>query len=354
MKILDQYLLKSIFKASLLTLFSLVFIFAFFQFIEEMSEVGKKGYTLNTAFQYILLLFPSYFNSLIVLSLMIGVVFSVGQLNSDKELQIFQTASISQKALIKKTLKYSFLISIVLIIFLELITPQTFTFANQIKSQALGRSFFQNSNEAWFKKNNEILFMQKDKNGNYFIKLFRTEDNHLNSFTNGEGTFFSGTDLVIGDSDNIEFQNNGNFIVPIGSFPKADIKFQLNREEFESLSKNVKTMYLIDLVKMISLPYQNQSRKNEIYLEIISRITKPLTLIGMILLAIPFILNFQRNISIGKRVFVSIIIGTITHLFTKITSILSLKLDAIIVTPLLPTIILIVAGLLISRNKIKG
>ena len=354
MKILDKYLLKSISKASLITLFSLVFIFAFFQFIEELDEVGKKDYNLNAALQYILLLFPSYFNSLIVLSLMIGVVFSVGQLNSDKELQIFHTASVSQWALIKKTLKYSFFISVVLIIFLELITPQTLTFANQIKDHALGRNSFQNTSDAWFRKDNEILFLRKDKNSNYDFKLFLTKDNHLLSFMDGKGAFFSGNDLITGESGKIEFQNNGNFIAPIGSFSKAEIKFNLNSEEVGSLSKNVKTMSFVDLLKMTSTPYQNQSKENEIILEIISRVIKPLTLLEMILLAIPFILNFQRNISIGKRVFVSIILGSTTHLFTKITSVISLKFDEmVIVGPILPTIILFLIGVLILRNKIN-
>jgi len=113
-------------------------------------------------------------------------------------------------------------------------------------------------------------------------------------------------------------------------------------------------MSFVDLLKMTSTPYQNQSKENEIILEIISRVIKPLTLLGMILLAIPFILNFQRNISIGKRVFVSIILGSTTHLFTKITSVISLKFDEmVIVGPILPTIILFLIGVLILRNKIN-
>jgi len=75
----------------------------------------------------------------------------------------------------------------------------------------------------------------------------------------------------------------------------------------------------------------------------------------MILLAIPYILNIERNISIGQRVFLSIVIGTITHLVTKVLSVVSLKFDSmILVGPILPTLILILAGILILKIKTKA
>jgi len=354
MKILDKYLLKSIFRTSLLVLFSLVLVFAFFQFIEELNEVHEKNYPLESAIKYILFLFPSYFNSLLVLALMIGTVFSIGQLNSDKELQIFHVASISQRNLIGKIIKYPFLISIVLILLFELIAPNALSFANQIKDQALGRNSIQNTSDYWSKKNNEILLLSKAKDNKYDLRLFNIKNNNLLSYIDSKGAYFSGMNLITGDSKKIQFQNNDNLIIPIESISQDNIDFKLDFEEVKSLSKNLKTISLFKLVKILSLSYQNQTNRNEIILELISRIIKPFTLIGMILITVSYILDFQRNISIGKRVFISIVIGTITHLFTKISSVISLKFDAMIaIGPILPTLILIMIGMLLVKIKIR-
>jgi len=354
MKTLDKYLLLNIVRSSFLALFSLVIIFAFFKFIEEFDEIGNKSYTLNIAIEYILLLIPSIFNSLLVLSLLIGTVFSIGQLNSNKELQIYQTASISQRDLIKKTLKYQFILSIILLIFLEFITPQTLTFANQIKNQSLGKNSYQEAGGSWFKKNNEILFLSKDKNGNYYLKLFNFEGNSLLDFTIGEGAFFSGNEIVAGDSKKIILKNNEDFIAPVESFSNNHINFNLDFDDINSLNKDVKTMSIFELVEPVMSSFQNEKNLNEIILEISSRIIKPFTLIGMILVALPFILSFERNVSIGKRIFLSVMIGIITHLSTKVASVVSLKFDAIIlVGPILPTLILILIGAFFVKNKIK-
>jgi len=354
MKILDKYLFLNIAKPSILILFALVFIFAFFQFIEELDEIGKERYTLEVAIKYITLLIPSIFNSLVVLSLMIGTVISIGKLNSNKELQIFHTASISQRQMVEKTIKYPFLLSIALIIFFELIAPQALIYANQIKDQSLGISSYQETNEAWFKNDNEILFLKKDKNNKYYLRLFVFKDKNLLSYTDGKGAFFLGTKLVTKDSRKIEFQDNNKFAFPKESLSNGDVKINLKFEEVESLSKNVKTMSFFELLKIISFSNHNQNYKNEIILEIFSRAIKPFTLIGMILLAVPYIMNIQRNVSIGKRILLSIVIGTITHLITKITSVISLKFDSMfIVGPILPTLILILAGVLILKIKTK-
>jgi len=275
MKLINKYILLSIFKSSFSTLFALVFIFAFFQFIDELDEIGEKKYTLEVAIKYILLLLPSILNSLVVLSLLIGTVFSLGKLNSNKELQIFHTASISQRTLIGKTLIYPFLISIILFTSLEFITPQTLMFANQVKDDALGKNSYQETNEAWFKKNNDIIFLSKAKNSKYYLKLFNIKDNDLLSYTQGTEAFFSGNQLVTNDSNKIEFKNNGKYVIPINSYSDSNLKVNLDFEEVASLTKNVKTMSFFELLKIITPAHHSQSNRNEIILEIFSRVIRP-------------------------------------------------------------------------------
>ena len=174
------------------------------------------------------------------------------------------------------------------------------------------------------------------------------------SYVDGESAFFSGNEIVTSNSRKIDLQNKNNFITPIESFLEEEIKFNIDFNEIKSLSKNHKTMSFFELLEIFKSPYQNQNNVNEITLEIISRVIKPFSLIGMILISLPYLLNFQRNISVGKRVFLSILIGTITHLFTKIATVVSLKFDSMLIAgPILPTLLLFFVGLLIMKNKMK-
>jgi len=348
MKILDKYIFDLILRSSAATLIALVFLFGFFQFIEELKELNNEAYGINTALEYILLLVPSYAKELLVLSLMIGTILTIGKLNSNKELQIYLSASLSVNSIVKKTVKYPVYILFFMMIVFELITPTTSSYANQMKSEAKGVSIHTEANKAWLKKDNDIFLINRDQNSKYLINVFTVKDNELASFTNGKSAQFSNSKLVSNDSKKIEIQN-GN----IRFFSDVETVLNLHKDETSIISTNVKNMFFFELLDKIVSSYKNEVSAKDFVLEFITRIVKPFTLIGMILLAVPYMLDLNRGISIGNRVFLALVIGTSTHLVTKILSVISLKYESLIlIGPFLPSLFLILIGLTIMKIKL--
>jgi len=354
-KILEKYLFLMIFKSSISVLFSLLLIFSFFQFLREIDEIGNANYGLYESAKYILLLMPSYMNALLVLAIMIGTIFSLGKLNENKEIQIFLTASVSLKMIIKNGIKYSVIISIFFIVLLESISPQAAIFANQVKAESLGKSTYYESNQAWLKKDDKILFLVPNKKNKFVAKIFITDGSNLSGYISSNKAYFSNSSLILDESEVIEFANKEGFKSPTKKFSKNFSEYNLDVEEIETLSKKVNTMSFFEILDRITFSYKNQTQYQDLMIELISRVIKPFTLIGMILLATPFVLNLQRNISAGNRVFIAVAIGTITHLITKIFSVFTLKFDSIsFIGPMLPAIIIISLGLVVMNRKLKA
>jgi len=157
MKIFEKYFLISIFKSSAVSLVSLVLIFAVLQFIDELGDINKNGYALEEIARYVLFLFPSYFNALFVLAIMIGTVFAIGELNSNKEILIFQTASISIGQIIRKSYKYPFIIAVFCLIVFEIIAPVSWKIADQIKKNAFGEVSDFSTSSSWVKEKNKFF-----------------------------------------------------------------------------------------------------------------------------------------------------------------------------------------------------
>jgi len=353
MKILERYLFLEIFKASLATLISLVLVFSFFQFLDELNEIGTANYNFKKAIQYILFLTPTYFNSLMVLSLMIGTIFSVGKLNLNKELQIFETGAISVKRLIIMTIKYPLFLSIFLIVILEISVPKTLFIANQIKLESLQKANLSDSNIAWFKKGDEIIFLEKNNQDKFSIKVFEINDHNLSTYIESDQAYFLDNELVAKNSKKTKIINEKGFSNFVNESDRR-LKLNFNNQEIKSLSKNIKTMSFIELIKKILFSMRNNINLNQEIVELLSRLIKPITLAGMILIAIPFILDLQRNISIGMRAFISIAIGTFTHLSTKILTVVSLHFESMIFFgPVLPSLILIFTGLLLIKHRLR-
>ena len=352
MKLLDRYLFSSIIKSSVLVLLGLVLLFSFFQFLEELNYVTEKGYTISIALKYIALLLPSFFNLLLILAVMIGVVFSLGQLNSNKELQIFQVASISKKDIIFKSIKFIFFVSVMLIIVLEIISPFTSRLADQLKKQAQGKPLMSQSGQVWLKKDSKFLNYE-NSNSYSSLKVFDTESTtSLKSVLYADKVKFSDGYVDIENPTRVEIRIKGDLYLISNKNIEGLNRIELDPNQLEFLNKNVKEMSIFEMILSIGNTINAGTNNQELYTELISRIIKPFTLIGMILVAIPFVLNSQRTASVGNRIFISIAIAVFANLITKITSIvLVTKSGTSFVGPFIPTIVLLLIGILVFKHK---
>jgi len=353
MKIVDKYLLISIIRTSFATLFSLVLLFSFFKFLEELNQVGEAYYTLSTALQYIFLLTPFFLNSLVTLSVMIGTVFVIGRLNHNKELQILYTGAISRHDLIYKSIKYPFLISVILIIILELIFPLTSKLAENIKNQALGKPSVSNFENIWLKKNNQFIYFQSEGEKKKLINIFEVKENNLTNLTLGRDAIFFNNSLKTKDTSDIKISKIDNlFSFKVDPYSPS-IEIPLEKDQINILKRNPVLMSISELISVIVFSINNDTNSNELILELISRVIKPFTLIGMIVLSLPFILSLERNVTLSNKVFLAISIGTLTHLFTKVISVISVKYESMLyIGPIMPTIILMLLGMGLIRAKL--
>lgn len=353
MKLLDKYLFSLIFKSSILTLLGLVALFSFFQFLEELDDIGTKYYTLNVAIKFVLFKIPSYFNMLSILGIMIGVVFILGQLNSNRELQIYHVASISRKAIIIKSLKFSSLISLFLIIILETISPFSLTIADKFKKEALRQPVISELGDIWLKKNNNFFNITKNADS-YDLKVFEVEEGTLlKSFLYKENVEISNEFLTAKNSSKIEIKESNGLFKVVDNSQVGEFRFEFESDQQQLMKKNLKLLSISEILSSIKFSIDNQINFEEIFLELVSRLIKPLTLVGMILIATPFVLNFKRSTSVGNRIFIAIAIGVLTHLLTKISSVLSVAYENLtFFGPFIPTIFLILLGLAILKIKL--
>ena len=353
MKILNKYLFLSFVKNSIFVLLGLVLLFSFFQYLEEVDDIGKHNYSHDAAINYIIFSIPSYANSLAILSLMIGIVFTIGQLNSNKELQIFELASFSTNKIVLTVAKYSFLMSLIVIIFLEIITPFSYQISRQIKDQAFGINTNYDEKDIWIKRDNKFFFLKRgDKNNS--LKVFEIEDyRNIKSFLMSNKVVISDIGLSSKENFNLRFDSMDNFLVPSEFTNKENYTIEIDTKDILLSNKEVKSMSINELVSTILFSNKNEINISENLYELISRLIRPITLVGMLLMAIPFVLNSRRDVSIGQRIFIAISIGILTHMLNKITSVVSMKFETIsYFGAFLPTLLLVSFGLYLLRARL--
>jgi len=356
MKILDKYLLKKIIKSSVFSLITLVIIFAFFQFLDELEDVGKFSYDIGNAALHVFLLLPSFVNSLFILGIMIGTVLAVGDLNSNKELQIFQAASISSREIVLKILKIGLLLSVFFLFFTELIYPPGIVAAQKIKNESLHKEVVKDSKIFWIKKGGDFIFLKKNSNDEKFksVSIFKTNNEYLENVQTSDNIIVAEDSLQINNHNKFEINSSKNFSsINLTRANSETIKIPLKEDQIEIFKLDVRALSINNLIEGIIYALEADLNFSEFLIELSSRLIKPFILLGMVLVATPFILDFTRSTSIGKRIFLSLFIAVSTHLIIKISSVVSLKFQMFTyIGPVLSPIILVFVGIILIKKRL--
>lgn len=80
MKVLYRYVSSEIVGAVFFTLIAFLALFAFFDLIQELRDVGRGNYQLQHAFLYVAMGLPGYIYDLMPIAALIGTIYALAQL----------------------------------------------------------------------------------------------------------------------------------------------------------------------------------------------------------------------------------------------------------------------------------
>ena len=95
MKTLRRYLATEIVAATALVFVALVLLFAFFDLVEQMKDLGRGTYTMRHILLYVLLSMPDHLYALFPVAALIGTIFALAQLVAGSEYTVMRTSGVS-------------------------------------------------------------------------------------------------------------------------------------------------------------------------------------------------------------------------------------------------------------------
>ena len=95
MKIVNRYLIKEASYSILLIMAALLAMFAFFDLLQELESVGKGTYGIGKIILFVLLSAPGHIYEIVPVAVLIGTIYSLGQLSRNSELIILRVSGMS-------------------------------------------------------------------------------------------------------------------------------------------------------------------------------------------------------------------------------------------------------------------
>ncbi|MBN2606929.1 MAG: LPS export ABC transporter permease LptG [Thiotrichales bacterium] len=372
MNLIERYLGRVLVSYTLIVLMVLLIILGFSEFMIQLGKLNNH-YTLAMGSLYTLLKLPVYGYEIFPVALLIGTLLGLGGLANHAELTILRVTGWSIRRVFWGVMKSALMLWFVIAVIGETVAPHAEAYAKKMRSEALNRDFsIGSSADFWMKDEDVFVHVGKVISERQFfnISLYTVKNDRL------EKRVFAKKAEFIPNSEH-QWRLTGVTETALGwqketlpdlpilqgktDWQKLDyqqkhlktmqVSLPVNPELLQSLHVDTRYMGIVDLYRYINFLEKNDLDAESYRLAFWRKIAMPLVIISMVSLVFPLIFGSQRQVSMGQRVFVGILIGMSFHLLNQIFGNLSVVYHiSSVLGAFLPAVTLFVISLFLMRR----
>jgi len=360
MKIRDSYITKILLNYTLVVLLVWLSIYSFFNFLEELNSIGQADYTALEAIKYILLQMPDVVYKQASPVILLGCVLGMGYLATTNQLIVLRVSGNSIIKLSVLTIKAALFFVFVIIVLGEIFAPLASEEAEKGRAKALGQNIASQSQEGfWIRDGGNYINVKNNIDGSFFtyVTIYQVSpSNKIDTIITSESANFDGTSLAMENVNIIsidEINNSAEITSKKRNNYNKTVSF--DQDLIDSLKREPKELTTWNIYKKIQFLSKNKQTSSNFEVELYKRIFKPVTLIAMILLAMLFIFGSNRDVSLGRKIFLGVVLGLSFELISRISGALSLSFNfSPLLSVLLPTVIITLLAIILLSRKSMG
>ncbi len=324
MSLLFRHLSREIYLSIGLVFFALIALFSFMDFIHELGEMGKGQYHLGYVLLFVALIIPGHIYELFPVAVLVGTILALVQMAASSELTVYRCSGVSPQKLVGVL----FLIAIPLIsasiLLGEWIVPPSDRMAQRLSLMArkgqVALTEFRSG--VWVKDEHSFVNVKDvmlDENLSNLsdIDIYRFDENHrLQAITNAKrASFISEGRWKLEEVRETSFNKEG---VSINTQPLMEWKSSLHPSIFSVLLVVPEQMSAVELYQYSKHLKDNSQKSARYEIAMWNKLAYPLTLLVMMILALPFASYHRRAGGVGSMIFLGILMGLVFHVVGRL------------------------------------
>lgn len=315
MKILDRYIAKQLLSMIAIVTLGLLGLDLFFYFINEIRFVGRGDYTLLSAILFILMTIPRKLVILLPWAALIGTLLSLGNLASHSELIAMRSAAISIKRIVISVMKAGVVLVVVMILLSELIAPKTEKMAQARKTMALsGGQAIQTPYGTWVRNGEEFIHIKTVLKNDRLKGITRyqfSEQGRLSEVSYAKHAVREGEHWLLKEVVGTNFKDNRTYQYQMD---EAIINQLVDTAFLEASGvKYLDRLSILTLWRSIQMRKVNELNIAEYELAFWAKLYKPVAILVMLFVGIPFIFGPLRSSSMGLKILSGVLLGFLFH-----------------------------------------
>jgi len=319
---LERYLARQIYSAVGFVLFGFLALFAFFDLIKELGDLGSGEYNLRAVFTFVLLSTPAHAYELFPVGVLIGTLYVLGQLAANSEYTVMRVSGLSPARAALALCKIGLAFVVLTFVLGEWLAPHAEEAAQKAKLRALS-SFIGQGLESglWFKDEGSFINVREARQASSLagIRIFEFDaDYRLRRMASAQRAEYRGQGRwMLLDVIETQFTAGGPRTV---REREREWRSAVSPEMLDALIVKPERMSAWALHKYTQHLAGNKQKTERYEIALWKKLFYPLAALVMMALALPFAYTSGRAGAVGLKVFLGIMLGILFHMLNGLIS----------------------------------
>jgi len=297
-------------------------LFAFFDLIRELADLGRGDYDLQQVFVFVLLSAPTNAYELFPVAVLIGTLYVLAHLASNSEYTVMRGSGLSPRRAGLMLLKIGMAFVVLTFLIGEWVAPAAEEQAQKIKLRALSSLIGQDLQSGlWFKDEGSFINVREARQANRLegVRIFQFDPGyHLRKMTAAQrGEYRSNGLWRLIDVVETEFTKDGP---RTARWKEMEWRSAVNPDMLDALIVRPERMSAFALHKYTQHLAGNRQKTERYEIALWKKLVYPLATLVMMALALPFAYMQARAGSLGLKVFLGIMLGIFFHMLNSLFS----------------------------------
>ncbi len=311
MRIIKRYLLVEITTSTLLVFAALLMLFAFFDLVHELGDLGKGNYQLHHIVAFVLLSVPGHVYELFPIAALIGTLFALAQLVANSEYTVMRVSGVSIPRMALTLVRVGLLFSALTFAIGEFVAPPAEQAAQHLRANAITGVIAQEFRSGlWVKDERNFVNVAQVLTGSVLlgVKIYEFDAGHrLRMISLAQrGEHLSGNMWRLHNVVRTDFEDNKTTVRRIA---EVDWRSVLDPGLLKVLLVVPEQMAVWNLHSYVQHLRENNQQTSRHEIAFWNKLIYPFAVLVMMVLALPFAYYQQRVGGVGAKVFAGIMLG---------------------------------------------
>jgi lipopolysaccharide export system permease protein len=319
---LERYLARQIYGASAFVLFGFLALFAFFDLIRELADVGKVDYQLRQVFTFVLLSVPTHAYELFPVVVLIGTLYVLAHLASNSEYTVMRASGLSPRRAALILAKIGLAFVVLTFVIGEWVSPWSEEQAQKVKLRAMSSMIgTELESGLWFKDEGAFINVREARQTNLLggVRIYDFDAEYrLRQITLAKRAEYVGGGVWhMVEVTRTAFTAQGP---RTESLAQAEWRSRVSPDMLDALIVRPERMSAWALHKYTEHLAGNRQKTERYEIALWKKIFYPAAALVMMALALPFAYMHARAGMVGLKVFLGIMLGIFFHMLNNLFS----------------------------------